>query len=196
MRYIRPSQISRDHLLIFFDVVKLILIIILMLAFVNFNVKLSDEVTATKNNAAKQTELLQAEKQVVLTLNSNTNSIHQQINCVLQFFAQPPVQRTDSSIAQPVPCLINLSSGSSGGATGSTKSGVVSATPTLPSKPAPLTVSMPQSATLATPQSNPSSSGNSPPSNVQPTPQPQPQPAPHPIKSLICTLSLGLLGCK
>ncbi len=81
------------------------------------NTKLLDKVaTLTEQNKQLSSE----NKDLLQQVKSGTDSIHQQINCVLSFFSQPSSDRTSTSIASPNPCIITSSSG---GATGATKSG-------------------------------------------------------------------------
>lgn len=48
-------------------------------------------------------------KQLIKQNTVETNSIHSQINCVLEFFAQPSTTRSTTSIASPQPCIIKVS---------------------------------------------------------------------------------------
>lgn len=125
---IRQFEWKAKHIFAILDIVKFILLVGLLLTFINFNVKLSSTVSTTKNLAtqtktltAQNKELSQENKQLLQEQEQGIASVHGQINCVLQFFSQAPTTRSSSTITQPVPCLITTSS--SGGATGGTKSG-------------------------------------------------------------------------
>lgn len=134
---------------------------VIILLVLNYNAQ-----TQTKTVLLKQNQLITEIKNVEEQNNKlsmqnkdGIDSIHQQINCVLEFFAQTPVQRTNSYINTNQPaCIVGSSSG---GATGGTKSTVNSNATPQPQAPK---------------ANNNSGSSSGTPSNPKPTPQPNPQP--------------------
>lgn len=120
-----PIWLRRNWLSVL-DIIKTIMLGVLLIIGINGlgravvlsqqNQNLTQQV---KSLADQNKQLSLQNKQLLQQLKDGNISIHQQINCVLSFFAQPPQTRTNSSIAQPIPCLITSSSG---GAAGGTKS--------------------------------------------------------------------------
>lgn len=176
----RKPRFDRERLLLTLDIVKFLMLLILALAFVNFNAKLSQQVAATKVIASNgQAELEQIKRlgQQNYNLSQQNKQLYQQNQdyqkCNFLAFAKftrtgVPIQ--DSEINTCDLSAQNLSA--SGGSTGSTKSNPV--TPTTP----PQTSPQPQ-------ETQPKNSGSD--NNTQPKKKPS-----HP---LACRLTLGLLGC-
>lgn len=78
------------------------------------------ELAQAAQNTLTIKQLTLQNQELTEQLKSDTDSIHQQINCVLQFFAEPAVNRSSTSISSSIPCLISFSA--SGGSAGGTKS--------------------------------------------------------------------------
>lgn len=99
------------------DVLKLLLIFVLFLLFVNFNIKLSQEIQATKGLS---TQLASSAKQRT----NQINDLSHHIDCIIDLFGTQ--NRTDYYITNPQTCHISQvpkTTSASGGSTGSTKSG-------------------------------------------------------------------------
>lgn len=122
-------KLSKEQLLQVLDVVKFIILAVLLVAFINFNEKLSKAVQGENGllvqiaSLSQQNKALaQQNKALSEQIKSGNDSIHGQINCVLEL--TPPNPNVQ-------PCIISFPS-SSGGATGATKSGSVNETPAQP----------------------------------------------------------------
>jgi hypothetical protein len=163
---------ERAEVLFWMDVVKLVLLVVLSAAFVNFNVKLSQTVASTKSLTTQthtltlqNQELSKENSKLLQSQQSGIDSVHEQINCVLTFFSQAPTTRPNSSISSSQPCVVTPD-GSSGGATGATKS-TVNETPTssgvatnnsagsAPAKTAPAQSTTPSPSQTPAPAANP-----------------------------------------
>ena len=140
------------------------------------------------NLIKSQSQVINNQKNEIAELKNTVNTDAQQqqkyIKCLVDLsFVPPPVSHAQVDACE-AGAAIPPNASSSGGATGSTKSGSVNAPATSSPQSTKSAMPVQQSAPLATPQPNPNGNGS-------PTPKTVPKPK-HP---LICTLTLKLLGC-
>jgi hypothetical protein len=170
MRRLHVPRLDRGQQLLTLDIVKFVMMTILLVGFINFNVKLSKTVQGETGLLAKANNLATQNKDLSEQIKQGNTGIHSQINCVLEFFSQAPIQRTNSSISDPKQCIIASSPES---ATGATKSGPVDVSPPLQSVSAPLndTGTQARSSPLTSPSSRPTTAQkpSQPPTSNSPT---------------------------
>lgn len=114
------KNITRRHIFDFLDVLKTLLLLTLLAAFVNFNIQLSQEVKSTKNIAAEQTKTLQTLVDVSKQRTTQIADLQQHLDCLFKLATTPHTTTSPPTVLSLNTC--QLSAGASGGSTGATKS--------------------------------------------------------------------------
>lgn len=116
-------NITRRHVFDFLDVLKTLLLLILLAAFVNFNIQLGREVQSTKAIATEQTKTLSTLLSVSKQRTNQIMDLQTHIDCLFKLATTPHTTTSPPAVTNLSTCDLTATSSPGGAATGATKSG-------------------------------------------------------------------------